>query len=93
MVKSCFFLFFCFLISILYNEIRYFISIYLQRFGLPHRDNFENATIETILQTARKRNDRRTMRLFGHDETLNQRQQTAWQRMIEEDKQAILKEP
>jgi hypothetical protein len=74
------------------SDIRYFVSIYLQRFGLPHRDNFATPAIKTILQTAKKRNDRRTMRLFGDDETLHQRQQAAWQRMIEEDKQAILAE-
>jgi len=74
------------------GAIRYFVSIYLQRFGLPHRDNFATPTIAAILQTARKRNERRTMRLFGCDKTLHQRQQKAWQRMIEEDGQATLAE-
>ena len=56
------------------DAIRYFVSIYLQRFGLPHRDNFATSTIDNILQPARKRNDRRTMRLFGQDDMLHQRQ-------------------
>ena len=66
--------------------IRYFSSIYLQRFGLPHRDNFEVPAIEQILAQATKDGDRRIMRLFGQDDTVQERQQKAWKQMIAEER-------
>ena len=68
------------------SEIRYFNSIYLQRFGLPHRDNFEAPAIAQILEQANKKGDRRVMRLFGRDNAVQQRQQKAWQQMIAEER-------
>ncbi|MBV7331430.1 phytanoyl-CoA dioxygenase family protein [Chloroflexi bacterium TSY] len=50
------------------GAIRYFISIYFSRIGLPHRDTFETPTIKQIVADARQRNDRRVLRLFGIDE-------------------------
>jgi ectoine hydroxylase-related dioxygenase (phytanoyl-CoA dioxygenase family) len=68
------------------TEIRYFNSIYLQRFGLPHRDNFELPAITQILAQANKDGDRRVMRLFGQDDSVQERQQKAWQQMIAEER-------
>ncbi|MBV7336149.1 phytanoyl-CoA dioxygenase family protein [Chloroflexi bacterium TSY] len=68
------------------SEFRYFISIYLQRFGLPHRDNFEVPAIAQILAQANKDGDRRVMRLFGQDDSIQHRQQRAWQQMIAEER-------
>ena len=68
------------------GAIRYFISAYLSRIGLPHRDTFETPTIEQIVTDARQRNNRRLLRLFGIDEGFHQRQQSAWQQMTEDDR-------
>ncbi len=71
------------------GAIRYFISSYFCRIGLPHRDTFETPVIKKIVADARKRNDRRILRLFGINEGFHQRQQTAWQQMTEDDKKAL----
>ena len=71
------------------GAIRYFISAYFCRIGLPHRDTFKNPVIVKIVADARKRNDRRILRLFGINEGFHQRQQAAWQQMIEDDKRAL----
>jgi ectoine hydroxylase-related dioxygenase (phytanoyl-CoA dioxygenase family) len=71
------------------EEIRYFISAYFQRIGLPHRDRFNYPQIEAICANARARNDRRTLRLFGIDPLFAEREQAAWQKMIEEDRAAM----
>jgi len=71
------------------NKIRYFISGYFCRIGLPHRDTFETPVIEKILADAHLRNDRRILRLFGIDEGFHKRQQAAWQKMIDDDKRAL----
>ena len=74
------------------GEIRYFISAYFSRIGLPHRDTFETPTIEKIVADARKRNDRRVLRLFGINEGFHQRQQASWQQMIDDDRRVLLSE-
>ncbi|MBT5871831.1 MAG: hypothetical protein HOH43_00320 [Candidatus Latescibacteria bacterium] len=71
------------------KEIRYFISAYFQRIGLPHRDRFDHANIETIRKRARSTNDRRVLRLFGEDPLFTEREQRAWRAMIDEDKTAL----
>lgn len=71
------------------SSIRYFVSIYVQRFGLPHRDRFDSPRIETLMQAARARNDRRTLRLFGEDPLFAEREQAAWKQMIAEDQAAL----
>jgi ectoine hydroxylase-related dioxygenase (phytanoyl-CoA dioxygenase family) len=71
------------------GAIRYFISAYFSHIGLPHRDTFETPTIEQIIADARQRNDRRTLRLFGINEGFYQRQQAAWQQLIDEDKSVL----
>lgn len=68
------------------TEFRYFISIYLQRFSLPHRDNFEAPAIARIVAQAEKNRDRRTMRLFGQDDLIQERQQQSWYQMIAEER-------
>jgi len=70
-------------------SIRYFASIYLQRFGLPHRDRFDSPRIKALMQAARAGNDRRTLRLFGEDTLFAEREQAAWQQMIAEDRAAL----
>ena len=70
------------------QDIRYFISIYFERIGLPHRDDFNHPRIDVIRATARQGNDRRVMRLFGEDPLFAVREQGAWQSMIDEDRRA-----
>lgn len=72
------------------NETRYFVSIYFQRIGLPHRDRFDVPEINTLLQSARKRNDRRVQRLFGEDPLFFDREQKAWSAMITEDRAKLI---
>ena len=72
-------------------SIRYFVSIYLQRYGLPHRDRFDSPQIEALMQAAKAGNDRRTLRLFGEDPLFAEREQAAWQQMIAEDQEALQK--
>ena len=71
------------------GQIRYFISAYFQRFGLPHRDNFRHPLIEAIKTEARARNDRRVLRLFAEDDQLEERERAAWAQMIAEDRAAL----
>ena len=71
------------------GEIRYFISAYFQRFGLPHRDNFRHPLVEAIKKEARAHNDRRVLRLFGEDERLEERERAVWAQMIVEDRAAL----
>ena len=74
------------------GEIRYFISAYFQRFGLPHRDTFRHPLIEAIKDEARAKNDRRVLRLFGEDDVLEKRERAAWAKMIAEDRAALKEE-
>ena len=74
------------------GEIRYFISAYFQRFGLPHRDTFRHPLIEAIKDEARAKNDRRVLRLFGEDDELEKRERAAWAKMIAEDRAALKEE-
>ena len=71
------------------GAIRYFISIYFSHIGLPHRDTFETPDIERIIADARKRSDRRVLRLFGIDEGFQQRQLASWQQLMKEDRAAL----
>jgi len=56
------------------GQIRYFISAYFQRFGLPHRDDFRHPLVAAIKTEARARNDRRILRLFAEDDQLEERE-------------------
>ena len=71
------------------GAIRYFVSAYLSRIGLPHRDSFETPTIERLVEDARRRNDRRGLRLFGIDEGFHRRQQAAWRMMMDDDRRGL----
>ena len=71
------------------DQVRYFLSIYFQRFGLPHRDTFDLPIIDRLVEWARARNDRRVLRLFGHDGNFIAREEAAWQRMTEQDRAAL----
>ena len=70
-------------------EYRYFLSVYVCRIGLPHRDPFGLPAIRRILAEARWRNDRRLQRFFGEDDRFMEREESAWRRMTEEDRQAL----
>jgi len=72
------------------GAIRYFISGYCSRIGLPHCDTFETPTIDRIVNDARRRNDRRVLRLFGIDEGFHQRQRASWKQMTDDDRQALV---
>jgi hypothetical protein len=71
------------------GAIRYFISAYFSRIGLPHRDTFATPVINQIVADARQRNDRRVLRLFGIDEGFHQRKQSAWQQMTDDDRRVL----
>ena len=73
------------------TEYRYFLSVYVCRTGLPHRDNFDLPAVREILQDARTRNDRRILRLFGEDDRFQEREEAAWRKMTEEDREAVLR--
>ena len=70
------------------SEMRYFISNYVCRIGLPHRDPFELPLIEELRREARAVNDRRVLRFFGEDDRFVERQEAAWRAMVEEDRAA-----
>ena len=70
------------------GEIRYFISAYFQRFGLPHRDSFRHPLITALKNEARAQNDRRVLRLLGEDDHWEERERAAWAQMIAEDRAA-----
>ena len=71
------------------EHYRYFLSVYLCRFGLPHRDPFDLAAIEQLQKDARCRNDRRVLRLFGEDKEFMEREEISWQTMAEEDRHNV----
>ena len=71
------------------NEIRYFLSAYICRIGLPHRDTFDLPAIHELLADARARNDRRMLRFFAEDTGFMSREEATWARMVEEDRAAV----
>ena len=71
------------------GEIRYFISAYFQRFGLPHRDTFRHPLIDAIKAEARAHNDQRVLRLLGEDDHIEARERAAWAAIIAEDRAAL----
>jgi hypothetical protein len=71
------------------TQTRYFISNYLCHFGFPHRDTFDLPLVRDILAEATARNDRRTLRFFGDDPGLLQRQEQTWRSLIEADRHAL----
>jgi ectoine hydroxylase-related dioxygenase (phytanoyl-CoA dioxygenase family) len=78
---------------------RHFISIYYNLSWLKHRDNHGGPNVQRILQDARRREDRRTQRLFGVDNQLFWRvnsghmlpDEEMWNTWIENDR-GVLKE-
>ena len=73
------------------HETRYFVSNYIGRFGLPHRDSFDLPIVHELIAEARERNDRRTLRFFGEDDDLLSRQEETWRSMAAEDRRALIK--
>jgi hypothetical protein len=71
------------------NEIRYFLSNYICRIGLPHRDTFDLPAIHEILKEARARNDRRLLRFFAEDDLFVTREEASWKKMVEEDRSEL----
>ncbi len=71
------------------GEIRYFISAYFQRFGLPHRDIFRHPLIDALKNEARTCNDRRILRLLGEDDRCEDRERAAWAQILAEDRAAL----
>jgi len=71
------------------NETRYFLSAYVCRIGLPHRDSFDLPAVHQIMADARAHNDRRMLRFFGEDKEFMAREEAAWARMVEQDRAAL----
>jgi len=71
------------------DQYRYFISNFVCRIGLPHRDTFDLPVIHEIMEEARAKNDRRALRFFGEDDRFVEREEESWKRMVEEDKAAL----
>ena len=63
------------------ERTRYFISIYFQRFGFPHRDTFKHPLIDKIKNKARIKNDKRILRLLGEDPKFEERERYFWEKM------------
>ena len=74
------------------DQTRYFVSIYFQRIGLPHRDRFDIPEIDTLCENARQRKDRRVQRLFGIDPLFSERERMAWSKMIADDRSQVITE-
>lgn len=67
---------------------RYFLSAYVCRIGLPHRDTFDLPAVRAMLDDARARDDRRMLRFFGEDDGFIAREEAAWARMVAEERAA-----
>ena len=77
------------------DHLRYFMSRFYNKSYLPHRDHHTSPNVKYIIEVARRRKDRRLMRLFGIDDFVFSRQVDAivpetklWQMWIQEDKAA-----
>ena len=68
------------------DEIRYFLSVYVCRIGLPHRDTFDLPAIHELVAEAHARNDRRMLRFFAEESDFMAREEESWARLIEEDR-------
>ena len=65
---------------------RYFISEYVQRAGLPHRDSMDDPAFAGFLARARECQDRRILRFFGEDEGADGHQarlEAMWAQQVE----------
>ena len=71
------------------NEIRYFLSVYVCRIGLPHRDTFDLPAIHELMADARARNDLRLLRFFAEDADFMSREESSWVRLTEQDRAAV----
>ena len=77
------------------DDKRWFFSIYYNLSWLRHRDNHSGPNVQAIIEDARKRNDRRMMRLFGVDDHVfaransgfSVRDEEMWKRWIAEDEE------
>jgi len=67
------------------NEVRYFLSAYVCRIGLPHRDTFDLPAIHELVAEARERNDVRLLRFFGIDDSFMSREEATWAKLAAED--------
>ena len=73
------------------QEIRYFLSVYLCRIGLPHRDTFDLPAIHQLQADARRQHDRRLLRLFGEDHLFMSREEESWRQMVQQDQAALVR--
>ncbi len=79
---------------------RFFFSIYYNLVWLKHRDNHSGFCTQQIVESARKRNDRRLMRLFGVDDCFIHRANSGfcvpdeeqWQKWSDEDRAVLRQE-
>ncbi|NKB71370.1 MAG: hypothetical protein GKR89_30215 [Candidatus Latescibacteria bacterium] len=71
------------------GQIRYFLSAYICRIGLPHRDTFDLPAVDQLLAQAKARNDRRMRRFFGQDSDFMAREEASWARMVAQDRAAL----
>ena len=80
------------------GQPRYFLSASYNRCWLRHRDNHAGPRVQAVVEDARARNDRRLMRLLGHDDLLWERSnpyfmsgddEARWAAWIEEDRAAL----
>ena len=60
------------------DQIRYFLSVYLCRIGLPHRDTFNLPAVHELMAAARARNDHRMLRFFAEDADFMAREEASW---------------
>ena len=77
---------------------RYFLAASYNRSWMRHRDNHSGPRVQSLVEAARKRNDRRMLRLLGVDELLWERSnpyflsgddEARWAEWIEEDRAAL----
>lgn len=78
---------------------RYFFSIYYNKSWMKCRDNHNGPAVQSILEAARKKNDRRLIRLFaGEDPAIMlsrvnsgfwEDDEVTWKKWIQEDREAL----
>ena len=71
------------------SAYRYFLSVYVCRIGLPHRDSFDLSAIQELLDEAGKLKDLRLLRFFARDNYFQEREETSWIEMIKEDRKSL----
>ncbi len=82
------------------GNVRYFFSIFYNLTWLRHTDNHQGPNVWQIVENARKRNDHRTLRLFGVDDHreprancgFQEQDEVMWAKWAENDRNAIKSE-